>query len=230
MTAPTTSIPSLTLRFPRLPDQTDLNYISLILQDLSLIYETTVIATTPSYGHVWMPSNQLGPRRWSRLLKEDRVQVESISLASPLTFVLVSVGVLGPRLIKSWTGVIAAGLDILERIDAIRENRALAPERLRSARLDNALKEQELRRVTADADLVARAQAEVPEADYYTQIREIQNRTLREYSPRRADSLDPEDFALLMDHPMQRLLGYGGGEIEISEESNDDASDDHDDE
>jgi hypothetical protein len=83
MTIPQQSASSLSLQFSNFPEMVDLNHLSIIIQDLSLTYEVTAVATLPNYGYVQIPANQFGPRRWSMLYKDDRVQVRQITLASP---------------------------------------------------------------------------------------------------------------------------------------------------
>jgi hypothetical protein len=215
MTMPQPSVSSVSLRFPTFPEEIDLSHFSMIIQDLSLTYEVTAVATLPIYGYVQMPANQLGPRRWSMLYAEDRVQVGAITLASPLILVLTALGVGAPHILKAWIDVLNAGQNLRERAQALRENRALASERLRTARLNNELTEQEIRRARAQADIDERARDEILGAGQNEEPRQAAID-----SPRRANSLTADDFALLLDDPIRRIRDYGG-ELEISTEGED---------
>jgi hypothetical protein len=217
MTTPQHSASSLSLQFPNFPEMVDLNHLSIIIQDLSLTYEVTAVATSPTYGYVQMPANQLGPRRWSMLYEEDRVQVKTVSLSSPLILILVAMGTGGaPRVLKAWADVLSARLDLRERAQALAENRALAPDRLRAAKLNNELTEQKLRRARAEADITEKARDEILDVGQGTDSGELPIDGLH-----RANSLTADEFALLLDEPIRRILGYGGGEIEITTEDDD---------
>lgn len=187
----------------------------MIIQDLSLTYEVTAVATLPIYGNVQMPANQLGPRRWSMLYVEDRSQVRAVTLASPLLLILTALGVGAPRVLKTWVEVLGAGQNLRERAQALEENRALAPERLRAARLSNELAEQELRRATAQADVAERARDKILGVEEEDELRQDAI-----HSFRRANSLTADDFALLLDDPIRRIRDYGG-ELEIATEGGD---------
>jgi hypothetical protein len=59
------------------------------------------------------------------LYDEDRVQVKTVSLASPLILILVAMATgEAPRVLKAWAEVLSAGLDLRERAQALAENRA----------------------------------------------------------------------------------------------------------
>jgi hypothetical protein len=194
----------------------DLNSLSIVVQDLSLTYDITAVAILPSYGDVPMPRNRLGPRRWSLLYSADRLQIKRLSLASPLELVFaVATGLgAGPRIIKPWLDVLATGQDIRARQQVFEENRELRPEHVRAARLDNELKEQQLRIITARAELVERALQGDPGEPPNEQDHEHETaRGTRSYP---ADSLTSGDYARLLEDPIERILGYGGGELEIA--------------
>jgi hypothetical protein len=217
MTIPQNSALSLSLRFSNFPEVVDLSHLSIIIQDLSLTYEVTAVATLPTYGNVRMPANQLGPRRWSILYEEDRVQVRTVTLASPLILILAAIGAGGaPRVLKAWADVLSAGLNLRERAQALTETRALAPHRLRAADLNNKLAEQKVRRTRAEADIAEKSRDEI--------LGVGQGRVSRGLSidsSRRANSLTADEFALLLDDPIRRILEYGGGEFEITTEDDD---------
>jgi hypothetical protein len=145
-----------------------------------------------------------------------------MSLASPLILVFAALGVGGaPRVLKAWADVLSAGLDIRERAQALRVNRDFDPERLQAVRVNNELTEQNLRYARARADLVEHARDKIlgigqdgeldQEPDEDGEFRRSEGGVSRS-----ADSLAEEDFAALLDPPMNRLLRYGGGEIEIA--------------
>jgi len=225
MTSPRPAAPSPLVRFPSFTDLGDLNSLSIVIQDLSIIYDVTAVAVLPGYGRVRMPSTRLGPRRWSPLRAEDRLKVKRVSLASPLEIVFFLAGlstavgsgaIAGSRVlraVKAWVDVLAAGVDLDQREQALEENRALAPERLREAQLSNALREQQLRRVTAEADIIERARNEILGLHGDSEYESASSRGVGVH--RDAGSLTSIDFAELLDEPMQRLLGYGGGELEV---------------
>ncbi len=116
--------------------------------------------------------------------------------------------------VKTWVDVLAAGVDLDQRRQALEENRTLATQRRREAELSNALREQQLRRATAEGDLVERARDEILGLrrlpDDETSV--SRGRRVR----RTAGSLTSVEFAELLDEPMQRLLGYAGGELEVA--------------
>ena len=218
--------PSPLVRFPRFTDLGDLNSLSVVIQDLSTIYDVTTTAVLPGYAEVRMPTTRIGPRRRTPLRVEDKLQVKRISLASPLEIafaVVESSAALGvvagsftrvARAAKAWLDVLAAGQDFRQRELALEESRALAPERLREAQLRNALLEQQVRLVTARPELVERARdghlTLSPNSGHETA-------TSRSGRHRRtAGSMTAPDFAELLDEPMQRLLGYAGGELEVA--------------
>src|SRR5215831_9605557 len=87
MTNPSDSTLSPFIRFPNFTDLGDLNSFSIVVQDLSTIYDVTAVAVLPGYEQVLMPSIRLGPRRRSPLRGEDRLLVKSVSLSSPLEIV-----------------------------------------------------------------------------------------------------------------------------------------------
>ncbi len=226
MTSPSPPAPSPMVRFPRFTDFGDLNSLSIVIQDLSVTYDVTAIAVLPGYGQVRMPATRVGPRRWSRLRAEDRLKVKRASLASPLEIAFavaeVSMAVGGVAVavnrvlvaVKTWVDVLAAGVDLDQRRQALEENRTLATQRRREAELSNALREQQLRRATAEGDLVERARDEILGLrrlpDDETSV--SRGRRVR----RTAGSLTSVEFAELLDEPMQRLLGYAGGELEVA--------------
>lgn len=217
MTIPQNSAPSLSLRFSRFPELVDLSRLSMIIQDVSLTYEVTAVAMLPTYGNVRMPDNQLGPRRWSLLYEEDRVQVRTVTLASPLILILAAIGVGGaPRALKAWADVLSAGLDLRERAQALVENRALAPHRLRAAKVNIELTEQKIRLARAHADIIEKSRDEILDVGQGGDSIELSI-----HSPRRANSLTTDEFARLLDDPIRRILRYGGGTLEITTEDDD---------
>ncbi len=156
----------------------------------------------------------------------NRLKVKGASLASPLEIAFavaeVSMAVGGVAVavnrvlvaVKTWVDVLAAGVDLDQRRQALEENRTLATQRRREAELSNALREQQLRRATAEGDLVERARDEILGLrrlpDDETSV--SRGRRVR----RTAGSLTSVEFAELLDEPMQRLLGYAGGELEVA--------------
>jgi len=230
MTSPLEPALSPAVKFPRFTDFGDLSSLSIVTQDLSLTYDVTAIAVLPGYERMSMPSNRLGPRRWSSLRAEDRLKIRRISLGSPLEIIfgvggasasIAGVAAATNRIlvaVKAWTDVLAAGLDIRERRRALDENRALAPERLHEIQLVNALKEQQVRRATAEADLVESARNEILQTGTIA-LREIG--VVERPKKRRATELSSLDYAELLDEPIRRILGYGGGELEIDEDDPD---------
>jgi hypothetical protein len=214
------------VRFPRFTEFGDLNSLSIVTQDLSLTYDFCAIMVLPGYERVPVPGTRFGPRRWSPLRAEDRLKVRRISLGSPLE-IIFTVGETSATIagvaaavnrvlvtVKTWTDVLAAGLDRSQRRQALEEDRALAPERLRQIQLGNALTEQQLRRATAEADLVERARNEILLARPLGEVEYIQEPPRR----RRASQLTAEDAAELLDEPIRRILSYSGGEIEVGDE------------
>jgi hypothetical protein len=207
---------SANLRFPNFADPADLSHFSVIIQDLSYTYDITAVAILQDYRHVRLPSTRLGPRRWSLLWSDDRIHVNTMRLGSPLELGLIVLGIgSGPRIMKAWINVLGAGLDVGARVQALQENRKLAPERLREAQLNNDLTAQRVRRVTAEADLVERARDEILGVD--------QDESL-ESDLSGLDELPPDTtprtvyIAQLLEDPMRRILGYGGGELEITDD------------
>jgi hypothetical protein len=224
-------MPSPTIRFPRFTDLGDLNSLSIVIQDLSLIYDVAAIAVLPGYRQIRMPETRFGPRRWSPLRAEDRLKVKHVSLASPLQIMFdvagFSMAVSGIAsavnrvivAVKSWTDILAAGVDIDQREQALAENRELAPVRLRQAELSNVLLEQRVRRATAEADLVDIARDEIlhvrrPQGEEIPLSRRARGRHT-------VASLTNGDIAELLDETIRRLLGYSGGELEVDGDGRD---------
>ena len=56
------NIASPLVRFPNFTDIGDLHSLSIIVQDLSLIYDVTTVAVLPGYGQVVMPQCRLVQR------------------------------------------------------------------------------------------------------------------------------------------------------------------------
>jgi hypothetical protein len=226
MTTPTGPTLSPMIRFPRFTDLGDLNSLSIVIQDLSLIYDVAAIAVLPGYGRIRMPEIRFGPRRWSPLRPEDRLKVRGISLGSPLEIIFdvtgfaTTVGGIAIAVnrvlvaVKTWQDVLAAGVDHDQREQALSENREMAPIRLRQAQLSNDLLEQQVRRARAEADVVEAARAEI------LQLRHPQDGEVSvgtsETRPSIASALTSADFAELLDEPIRRLLGYSGGELEVA--------------
>jgi hypothetical protein len=220
--------PSPGVRLPNFTEIGDLNALSVIVQDLSIIYDITTVAALPGYSNVILPGTRLGPRRNSPLRPDDRLKIQKVSLASPLVIVFeiasiaTLLGVVATNVsrietaILGYFNVISAGTDHQQRVQALEENKALAPERLREAQLRNAILEQQLRRITAEADLLERARAEVRDPalrSFNLPQRKITGR-------KRVDEATSADVADLLEEPVQRLLGYAGGEIEITGDYN----------
>lgn len=120
MPEPNDILASPLVRFPNFTDLGDLHSLSVIIQDLSLIYEVTTVAVLPGYERVIMPSTRLGPRRRTLLYDTDLLSVKTVSLSSPLEIIFAitaSLGATGLSLnrlavaAKTWIGVLAAGLD-----------------------------------------------------------------------------------------------------------------------
>lgn len=229
MTSPSSAALSPTIRFPRFTDFGDLNSFSIIIQDLSLVYDVAAIAVLPGYGQIRMPETRFGPRRWSPLRAEDRLKVRRVSLASPLEIMFdaagfsAAIGGIATAVnrvlvaVKSWQDILAAGVDVDQRRQALAENRELAPVRLRQAELSNALLDQQVRRARAEADLVERARDEILQLRHPSD----EEATLVRLPRRRhtASSLTSEDYAELLDEPVRRILGYAGGELEVVDEA-----------
>ena len=225
MTTPSVSTPSPMIRFPKFTDFGDLNSLSIVVQDLSLIYDVAAIAVLPGYGQTYMPEVRFGPRRWSPLRVGDRLKVGRISLASPLTMVFDVAGLATTVsgitvavnrvlvVVKAWQDILAAGTDIEQREQALAENREMAPIRLRRAELNNNLLEQRVRRARAEADVVVAARDETFQLRHPSD--EDPART-NERRSRTAASLSNAGFSELLDEPIQRLLGYSGGELEVA--------------
>lgn len=161
------------IRFPRFTDFGDLNSLSIVVQDLSLIYDVTATAVLPGYGQIRMPETRFGPRRWSPLQAEDRLKIKGVSLASPLeiifdvtglTTIVGGIAIAVNRVlvaVKNWQDVLAAAVDIEQREQVLAENRDMAPIWLRQAELNNALLEQQVRRARSEADVVEAARDEI---------------------------------------------------------------------
>lgn len=242
MTNPEVPMPSPVVRFPNFTELGDLNSFSVIVQDLSLIYDVTAVAVLPGYERVRMPWTRLGPRRASPLRQDDRLLVKSVSLSSPLVIVfdiipyLAAIGIGSESItrlataVKSWIDVLTAGVDLQQRKQALEQNRTLAPYQLEAAQLRNALLEQKLRHVGAPpgSELVERARMGMLDVQPASELEvspfdELDDSELGE--PRRsrfssykrsAGSMTSQDFAELLDEPVDRLLGYAGGEMEVA--------------
>jgi hypothetical protein len=175
------------------------------------------------------------------------LSVKTVSLSSPLQIVFAvtaSLGATGMSLnrlavaAKTWIDVLAAGLDFQERKLALDRNRALASLQLEldEARLRNELAAERLRRVVAPPqdNLVDQARRGTLEyrADNEDELPSGPNEdTEAEFPPgsnevgsyqRFAGSMDTGEFAELLQDPMDRVLGYSGGELEVAgdEEAN----------
>ena len=219
------SVPSPRVRFPRFTDFGDLNSLSIIVQDLSLIYDISAIAVLPGYQRIPMPEIRFGPRRWSPLQAEDRLKVRRVSLASPLEIIFDAAGLattIGGIAIavnrvllaaKTWQDVLAAGVDTNQRVQALAENREMAPIRLRQAELNITLLEQRVRRATAEADIVEAARDEIVHHRHPSDQEITHSASSRRL--RTAGSLTSAGYARLLNEPIRRLLGYSGGELEV---------------
>jgi hypothetical protein len=236
MASPSDSTLSPLVRFPNFTDLGDLNSLSIIVQDLSTIYDVTSVAVLPGYERVLMPSTRLGPRRLSPLRGEDRLPIKNVSFSSPLEIVFwvmsasgaVGVAATGAdrvaRAVKAWLDVLIAGVDLQQRRQALEQSRRLAPYQLEEAELRKALMQQQLQRVTAPPEFgpVEEARAELRDSNYEPRLREWYDpapepRRDRGRSFRRpAGSMSNLEFAELLDEPMNRLLGYAGGEVEVA--------------
>lgn len=226
MTSPSESVPTAIIRFPSFTEFGDLNSLSIVIQDLSLVYDVTAITVLPGYGQIRMPETRFGPRRWSPLRAEDRLKIKGVSLASPLEIVFDVTGlatavsgivIAANRVlvaVKSWQDVLAAGVDIEQREQALAENREVAPIRLRQAELNNALLEQQVRRARSEADVVELARDEILHIPH-PRDEEVTRGTVERRS-RTVASLTSADVAGLLDEPIRRLLGYSGGELEVA--------------
>jgi hypothetical protein len=127
------------------------------------------------------------------------------------------------RAVKGWIDVLIAGVDLQQRKQALDRSRNLAPYELQEAQLRNALLQQQLQNVTAppESGLVDEARAEVlrdpsskPKPRGWRdsapgRIHRVDNR-------RPAGSMSSLEFAELLDEPVDRLLGYAGGELEVA--------------
>lgn len=188
-----------------------------------------------------MPSTRLGPRRRTLLYDTDLLSVKTVSLSSPLEIVFAvtaSLGATGLSLnrlavaAKNWIGVLAAGLDFQERKLALDRSRALAPLQLEldEARLRNELAAERRRRVVVPPqdNLVDQARQGTfeyrtdsegelpsgPDDNIEDELPPRPNDAGRQ--PRFAGSMDTHEFAELLEDPMDRLLGYSGGEMEVA--------------
>jgi hypothetical protein len=214
------------VRFPLFIDLGDLNALSIVIQDLSLIYDVTAIAVLPDYDDVYMPAERIGPRRRSPLRGEDRLLVKRVSLASPLEIVFwglsvssstAAIGVGFSRVAaatKAWIDVLSAGVDLQQRRQALELNRAMGPEQLREAQLRNALLQRQLREVSVppESGLVEDAAAESRDPSSASAPRLPRPGRHR----RAAGAMTSNEFAELLDDPVRRLLGYAGGELQIA--------------
>lgn len=219
MTRPQASMPSPLVRFPNFTEFGDLNALSIVVQDLSTIYDVTTVAVLPKYALTRMPITRIGPRRRSPLRVEDRLKVKRVSLASPLEiiFLLLTAGGVA-RAAKAWLDVLAAGQDVRRRSQELEENRALAPEYLHEAQLRNDLLEQRIRRARAEADLMEQAGLEFLDPESASPDLALP-RYARPYRPTAAE-LSSQDIAELLNEPMRRLLAYGGGELQVAGDEN----------
>lgn len=227
MTTPNFSSLSPLIRFPNFSETSpDLNELSVLIQDLSLIYDVTGVAVLPEYGEIRMPRYSLGPRRNSPLREEDRLRVKRISLASPFVLVFyvtyASVGSLGVlSVVKSFIDVLSKGLDVYERARVIGLNRALAREELREARLRNDIRETKLQRIRGEPSSPPEASDQglrlvVPTVP---QLVSTEPPTRERGIP--ASQVDSTSFAQLIDEPIRRVLEHGGGELEITGDEDD---------
>jgi hypothetical protein len=225
MTEPADSPLAPFVRFPNFRDLGDLNAFSIIVQDLSTIYDVTTVAVLPGYENVRMPSTRLGPRRRSPLSEQDRLLVKNVSLSSPLEivfWVMSGSGVLGTMAmsfnrvaiaVKSWIDVLSAGVDLQRRRLELEHDRNLAPLQLHEAELRNALLEQQARSVIAppQSRLVEEA---LKESRGGSSVRPVRRERVERYR-KRAGAMTSREFSELLDEPVNRLLGYAGGEIEL---------------
>lgn len=219
MASPLFPVPSPMVRFPRFTVSGDLSSLSIVIQDLSVIYDFTAVAVLPGYENVLLPTTRIGPRRWSLLTQQDQLKIKRISFASPLEIVFgvgVASTVIGGAAIaanrvllvaKTWVDILAAGVDREQREQALEEGRALADERLREAQLANSLREQQLRRATAEAEL-----AEVIRDEIFRQDSASEDETTLSV----ASELTSRKIAELLDDPVYRLLSFSGGELEVA--------------
>ena len=214
MAFPSLSTLSPVIRFPNYGEFTDLNSFSIIIQDLSAIYDVTTIAVRPDYGQVLMPTTRIGPRRYSPLRQRDRLRVKRVSLASPLELAIF-VAASTPALLslKTFLEALSKGTDIVARIQVLNENRALGRERLRAAQLQNDILAEGLRRIRAETDVAVRAAEERLSfgQDPFDESPEPRG---RHRAPAR--ELPTEDYAQLLEEPIQRVFSYGGEELEIA--------------
>jgi hypothetical protein len=116
-----------------------------------------------------------------------------------------------PHVLKAWADVLSAGLNLRERAQALEENRTLARHRLRAAELNNELTEQKIRRARAEADIAENARDERLDVAQRGDSDELPIDNVR-----RANSLTADEYALLLDDPMHRILEYGGGDLRIT--------------
>jgi hypothetical protein len=234
MTSPSDASLSPFVRFPNFTELGDLNSLSIVVQDLSTIYDVTAVAVLPGYERVRMPSTRLGPRRLSPLRGEDRLIVRSVSLSSPLDIVfwVTTAGILGvaadriARAVKAWIDVLSAGVDLQQRRQALDHNRNLDPYQLEEAELRNALLREQVRRITVppESELVDDARAELRDPSSAPRSREWRTpdsepdpgRERRGSHQRSAGSMTSLEFAELLAEPVDRLLGYAGGELEVA--------------
>lgn len=171
----------------------------------------------------------------------DVLPVKTVSLSSPLQIVFAITGTIGltglslNRLAvaaKAWIDVLAAGLDLQERKEALDRGRTLAPLHLQEAQLRNEFLTARLRRVTAPSQYGLVDQARRGTLEYPDDRDEFEPRRPEypddgddEFEPTRhyvappqrfADSMSTLEFAELLGEPVDRMLGYSGGEWEVA--------------
>jgi hypothetical protein len=214
MAVPEPSALSPIVRFPNFREFTDLNSLSIVIQDLSVIYDVTTITVSPQYGNVSMPTTRIGPRRYSVLRPEDRLIIKRVSLSSPLETVFYT-AISAPSILlslKTFLDVLAKGTDIAGRIQTLNENRSLRSERLREAQLRNDILAEGLRRTRTENDLFESTIQEYSGSGSGS----LEESRPRNIGHRTARDLTAQDSAQLIDEPMHRLYYYGGGELEIA--------------
>lgn len=227
---------SAVLRMPRFDDPGDINALAVILQDLSVIYDVTALAVLPGYGSYTLPATRIGPRRYSPLRAEDRLRVKKVSLASPLILTFWLMGGMGAvnafsraaergaQAARAWIDVVGAGVDTQQRKQALEQHRALAPGLERRLELQNLIAEQELRRVTAENDLVDAERLAYLQQGHEHAIEARGHSGDAIARRRRVSSSSSDDIAELLDEPIRRVIGLSGGILDVAIE-NDGTSD-----
>jgi hypothetical protein len=231
-------VTTLHVRLPRI-EEIEFNDLLIIESDLNAVYEVTAMTSLNRYQENWFPL-ALGPRRWSRLVPEDRPHVTSLALESPLDLILripdpvlwagagstISSGLL---VAIRFQRIIAAGLDIVERIRLMPHGEREAAARAEAAELENERTKQSVRVLKVKADALEALRNEIfdqqrrvdyiramaPEpSDVLADVEDPS--TLRQPVRRRILEVSDEEKAQLLEAPIHRLIALSNGEAQIT--------------